>query len=81
MLFMRYSQIIMINFIVSCFVLLQFLKDLTLRRRAYGTTLCQILVPVVLLGLAGLLQLIANVILADFKPTVPGTDRPSFPQG
>ncbi|XP_065901246.1 ABC transporter A family member 9-like isoform X2 [Dysidea avara] len=56
-----------------------FLKDLTLRRRAYGTTLCQLLVPVVLLGIAGLFQVIANAILASSRPTVPGTDRPSFP--
>ena len=59
----------------------QFLKDLTLRRRAYGTTICQILVPIVFLGIAGLFQLIANVILSDNKPSVPGTDQPSFPQG
>ena len=26
------------------------------------------------------IQLITNVILSGSKPTVPGTDRPSFPQ-
>ena len=36
--------------------------------------------PVVLLGIAGIFQLIANLILANSKPSVPGTDRPSFPQ-
>ncbi|XP_065901244.1 ABC transporter A family member 9-like [Dysidea avara] len=55
-----------------------FLKDLTLQRRNITTLLCQVLAPVVIISIAGILQMLFDVIIENFDNVVPGSGQPSL---
>lgn len=51
-----------------------FLKDLSLQLRQWGTNLCQLLVPVILICFIGIIQVIATNILEKNHAAIPGSD-------
>ncbi|XP_065901227.1 ABC transporter A family member 9-like isoform X2 [Dysidea avara] len=55
-----------------------FLKDLTLQRRNITTLLCQVLVPVMIISIAGILQILLDVIVKTnyYINLVPGSGEP-----